>query len=283
VRIIKRVKGKKEFLYLQHSYRKDNKVVTRELYLGKEIPQNIEELKNKLLHEPHIALNQKLELIRENFQKEWNQMPPSAKEKALQEIAIAFTYNTNAIEGSTITLEETRLILEDKIAPNKPLRDIRETESHAAIFLQMLKENREISEQLMLNWHKQVFDETKPDIAGKFRTYQVRVGPYLAPDWHNIQKLITQLIITTNESDCNPVELAGRAHYIFEKIHPFGDGNGRIGRLLMNQILWQNGYPMLIIEYKNRKSYYKALQRPEEGFATYFLRRYLSVHKQRLN
>ena len=68
---------------------------------------------------------------------------------------------------------------------------------------------------------------------------------------------------------------------MFEKTHPFGDGNGRIGRFLMNYILWKKGYPMLIIDYKDRKSYYGALERPEEGFVNYFVRRYLAVHKQR--
>lgn len=283
MRVIKRTKGKTEYFYLQHSFRKEKKVVTKELYLGKKIPENLEEIKAKLMHESHEALSEKLEAIRKNFQEEWKQIPISAKEKALQELAIAFTYNTNAIEGSTITLEEVRLILEDKIAPNKPIRDIHETESHAAVFLQMLNQKGRISEQLLLSWHREIFRETKPDIAGKFRSYQVRVGPYLAPDWHNIENLIAHMITFTNKSDLNSVELAGRVHYIFEKIHPFGDGNGRIGRLLMNYVLWQNGYPMLIIEYKNRRSYYKALLRPEEGFVTYFLRRYLSVHKQRLN
>jgi Fic family protein len=279
MRAIKRSKGNKEYFYLQHSYRKDGKVVTKELYLGKKIPDNIEEIKAKLLHKSHEALNNKLEKIGNHFQKEWKKIPPSAKEKTLQEIAIEFTYNTNAIEGSTITLEETRLILEDNIAPNKPIRDIRETEAHAAVFLQMLKAKEEISDKLFLDWHKEIFKETKADIAGRYRNYQVRVGPHLAPDWSKIEAQITKLITFVNQSNLNPVEVAGRAHYVFEKIHPFGDGNGRIGRLLMNYILWKNGYPMLIIEYKRRKSYYIALQRPEEGFASYFIRRYLAVHK----
>ncbi len=283
MRTIKRKKGKNEYFYLQHSFRKNGKVITKELYLGKKIPENIDEIKTKLAHEPHAALAKKLDKLRKNFQEEWKRTPLSAQEKELQEVAIAFTYNTNAIEGSTITLEEARLILEDKVAPNKPLRDIRETESHAAVFLQMLKTKEKISNKLVLKWHEEIFKETKPDIAGAFRNYQVRVGPYLAPDWRKVENLMEQLVAFINESTLSSVELAARAHYVFEKIHPFGDGNGRIGRLLMNYILWRNGYPMLIIEYSKRKSYYKALQRPEEGFASYFIRRYLAVHKQRLN
>ncbi len=283
VHITKRKKGNTEYFYLQHSFRKDGKVVTKEVYLGKKIPDNIDEIKAKLMHETHKDLAEKLEKIRTNFQKEWKKTPPSAKEKELQEIAIAFTYNTNAIEGSTITLEEARLILEDKIAPNKPIRDIRETESHAATFLEMLQTKEKISEQLLLKWHKEIFRETKPDIAGAFRNYQVRVGPYLAPVWQQVENQIKQLIAFIDESNLNSVELAARAHYMFEKIHPFGDGNGRIGRLLMNYVLWKNGYPMLIIEYSKRTSYYKALQRPEEGFVNYFFRRYLAVHGKLLN
>jgi Fic family protein len=282
MRTIKRRKGKAEYFYLQHSFRKEGKVATKELYLGKKIPDNLEEIKTKLMHEPHKVLYDKLEEIRNNFQKEWKKSPKSAQEKDLQEIAIVFTYNTNAIEGSTITLEEARLILEDKIAPNKPLKEIRETESHATLFMEMLKTKDKVSEKLLLKWHDEIFKETKPDITGKFRNYAVRVGPYIAPNWQNIDTLMKQLLVSINESNLNSVELAARSHYIFEKIHPFSDGNGRIGRLLMNFILWKNDYPMLIIEYNRRKSYYKALQRPEEGFVNYFVRRYLSVHKQRL-
>ena len=141
MRVIRRRKGKAEYFYLQHSFRKEGKVVTRELYLGREIPSNVEELKGRLGQQAREVLDEKLKKMQGNFQKEWKRIPQSAKEKELREIAIAFTYNTNAIEGSTVTLEEVRLILEDKVAPNKPLRDIRETESHAAVFLQMLRTN----------------------------------------------------------------------------------------------------------------------------------------------
>jgi Fic family protein len=281
MRVIRR-KRNTEYFYLQHSFRKNGKVVTREVYLGKQVPDDIEEIKAKFMREAREPLREKLEKIKNSFQKEWKRYPESAKEKELQEIAIAFTYNTNAIEGSTITLEEARLILEDKVAPNKPLKDIKETENHAKVFTEMLETKEKISEKLLLKWHKEIFEETKPDIAGLFRNYLVRVGPYLAPNWRDVEKLMHQRVTCVNTSQLNPVELAARAHYMFEKIHPFGDGNGRIGRLLLNYILWKNGYPMLIIEYKKRKSYYKALQRTEEGFVNYFIRRYLSVHKERL-
>jgi Fic family protein len=282
MRIIKRRKGKTEYFYLQHSFRENGKVVTKERYLGKSIPENIEKIKEEMKLEAKKEIYKKLERIKNDFQDEWKKYPESAKEKELKEIAIAFTYNTNAIEGSTITLEEAREILEDKIAPNKPLKDIRETESHAKVFLEMLKSKEKVSNNLLLEWHKQIFVETKPDIAGRFRNYLVRVGSYIAPDWQEVEKLIDRLIDFINESGLNPAELAGRVHYIFEKIHPFGDGNGRIGRLIMNYILWHNDYPMIIIQYKDRKSYYKALQKDEDGFTNYFLRRYISVHKRRL-
>lgn len=282
MRIIKRRKGKTEYFYLQHSFRENGKVVTKEKYLGKTIPGNIEEIKEEMKLEVRKELYKKLEKIKNDFQDEWQKYPESAKEKELQEIAIAFTYNTNAIEGSTITLEEAREIIEDKISPNKPLKDVRETESHAKVFLEMLKSKEKISNELLLRWHKNIFNETKPDIAGRFRNYLVRVGSYIAPDWQEVEKLMGQLIKFVNESKLNPVELAAKVHYRFEKIHPFGDGNGRIGRLVMNCILWKNGYPMIIIEYQNRKSYYRALQKAEEWFVNYFIKRYISVHKKRL-
>jgi len=272
---------KGDYYYFKHSYREGRKVITVEKYLGKEIPKDIERIKQGLKMESRHLLYKKLKKIRDDFQKEWKRCPESAKRRENEEIAIAFTYNTNAIEGSTITLEETREILVDKTAPNKSLKDIRETEAHFKVFLKMLETKENISEKLLLNWHNEIFKETKPDISGRFRDFLVRVGAYRAPDWQDVGELMKDFFLFLKESELNPVELAARAHYRFEKIHPFGDGNGRIGRLIMNHILWQKGYPMIIIEYAKRKSYYKALNRNEDGFVNYFLRRYMNIHKKR--
>lgn len=282
MRVVKRRKGKKEYFYLQYSFREGGKVITRENYLGAKIPETIEKIKQGIMEEQKLLVSKKLEKIRSDFQKDWGKLPESVKEKELQEIAIAFTYNTNAIEGSKITLPEAREILEDKIAPRKPLRDIKETESHAKVFLGMLAKREGITQELLLRWHKEIFGGTKPDIAGIFRDYLIRVGSYVAPDWQNVKKLLNELTGFISKSRSNPVELAARVHYRFEKIHPFGDGNGRIGRLVMNRILWHAGYPMLIIEYKKRRAYYKAFEKDEEYFVRYFIRKYLSIHKKRL-
>ena len=280
MKVIQRRKGNKEYFYLKHSFRDNGKVITREKYLGEVIPKNIDEIKEEMKKEENKVTYAKLEKIKNNFQNEWKKIPETVKEKEKQEIAIAFTYNTNAIEGSTITLEETREIIHDKISPNRPLRDVKETEAHSKVFLKMLDEKEEILNELLLKWHKEIFSETKPSIAGKYRDYLVRVGLYIAPDWQDVKKLMDDLIIFINKSKVNPVELSARAHYKFERIHPFGDGNGRIGRLIINHILWHNKYPMLIIEYKKRNAYYKALNGDEEYFKNYFIRRYLTVHRK---
>lgn len=281
MRILKRKKGNKEYYYLQHSFRKGTKVITKEKYLGKEIPKNIEEIKTELRLDLQKELYKKLEKIKENFKEQWKRYPKTVKEKQLEEMSIAFTYNSNAIEGNTVTEDEAREIIHDKIAPNKPLRDIKETEAHSQVFLEMIKHERKITKDLLLKWHKEVFGETKKDIAGKIRDYNVRVGTHIAPDWQDLKELMKSLIELINrKTEINPVEFSGKIHYRFEKIHPFGDGNGRIGRLIINHILWHAGYPIMIIEYKKRKTYYKALRGEEEDFVKYFIRRYLAVHKR---
>ena len=280
MKIIKRKRGKQQYYYLKHDFRRDGKVVTREKYLGAVIPKDIDRVKREFRREIQPDLYDRLEAVKKNFQKDWGKLPASIREQQKEELAITFTYNTNAIEGSTISEAEVRGIILDKISPRKSLRDIKEAESHNFTFLEMLEQQKPISNSLLLKWHKQIFNQTKPELAGKYRNYNVRVGSHLAPKHQEVKKLMNKLIrfIEREKDNITPVELAAIAHYRFEKIHPFGDGNGRIGRLLMNHIIWYSGYPILIIEYKNRNTYYRALARDEDGFMSYFFRRYLIVH-----
>ena len=228
------------YYYLSHSFRLDNKVIHREKYLGKEIPENLEEIKSAFLQEClKEGIFKKLNIIQKNFSKEWKKYPESIKKEILIDLSISFTYNTNAIEGSTITLSETEDIIKRKVSPHKPLRDVQETVNHSKTFFKAINENNENFSEILLKWHNDLFLETKPDIAGKYRDYLVRVGNYRAPDWQDIDKLMKEFFIwyNKNKKNMHPVELATRAHYKFEKIHPFGDGNGRIGRLVVAYIL----------------------------------------------
>lgn len=276
---------RKDYYYLAHSFRKDGKVIHREKYLGKSLPGNLEEIKDVLLHEClQEGVIQKLKAIKKSFRKEWKKYPQSVKREMLIDLSISFTYNTNAIEGSTITYEETEDIIRSKVSPNKPIRDVQETINHSKVFFKVLDEKKDLSKHLILKWHEDIFKETKQDIAGRVRDYLVRVGSYVAPDWQDLNVLIKQFFDWYNKKKniMNPAELAARAHYKFEKIHPFGDGNGRVGRLIIAHILRKGKYPMLIIEHKKRKSYYHALSKTENDFVNFFFRRYTSAHRKYL-
>ena len=173
--VVKRRKGSKTYYYLKHSVRKNNR--QKEIYLGKTIPENIEEIKQNFLLEfyreewlPH------LEKIRTGYTKERNRMPKSAIDKQVEIFSISFTYNTQRIEGSTLTLKETADLLAEGITPsNKPMRDVKEAEAHQKIFFEMLKYDRDLSFETVCIWHKKMFMETKSSIAGKIRDYEVGI------------------------------------------------------------------------------------------------------------
>lgn len=274
-----RVTQKNGFMYLMHSWREKGRVITKEHYLGKEIPQDIEERKEHFLRACLKITFLKINQLKNKFRKEWKKYPPSIKKKMLVAWAVDFTYNTNAIEGSTITLEETDELIRRRFSPAKPIADVQETINHAKVFFHVLEEKRPLTVALFLEWHQQLFTDTKPDIAGRLREYSVRVGSYRTPDWQDVPTLLVDFLrwYQQHEKSIHPVELAGRAHYKFEKIHPFGDGNGRVGRLLITYILRKARFPLLIIEYKKRQRYYRALQKTEHDFVAYFVKEYHSL------
>ena len=153
----------------------------------------------------------------------------------------------------------------------------------------MLTYDKEITLSTVLYWHKQLFQFTKPDAAGKIRQHQVGISgsKFLPPYPIELDLLLRDFFdwYHQNKKKLHPVHLAGLVHLKFVTIHPFGDGNGRISRLLMNYVLHKNGYPMLIIPYSQRKSYYTALERSqlkkdENVFILWFFKRYLKEYKQ---
>ncbi|MBU0980997.1 MAG: Fic family protein [Nanoarchaeota archaeon] len=283
-----RIITKRGYHYLQTSFRVDGKTITKDKYLGKGIPKNLEEIKKQFLGLIQgETLFKRFDVIKSNYLKNWNKLPIPVKKKIHEELTARFTYNTNAIEGSTITLEETKRLLKDHITPEKPLADVQESINHAKIFSDIIdNEYHDLSLKNVMEWHKQIFRESKPEIAGKVRDYLVRVGDHLCPDWQDVPRLLKEFLqwYNTNKKELHPVELVGMAHYRFVKIHPFGDGNGRIARLIMNFILNARGYPVLIIEFNKRTSYYKSLRRADKKteweFLKYHYRRYLKNNEE---
>ena len=293
VRVKKKTLKGKTYYYLEHSIRKGSHVHKKEVYLGSKIPSDIEKIKKKFLGEIY---REKwfvdLEKIRQNFSKEHKTMPKSAREKELQIFSIRFTYDTQRIEGSTLTHRETADLLEKGITPkNKSIVDVKEAEAHRDVFFNILKTEKELSLQTVLDWHWDLFHLTRPDIAGTIRKHPVGISGsrFTPPLPVEVRPMLSDFFkwYNANKKTLNPVELAALAHLKFVTVHPFADGNGRISRLIMNFILNKKGYPMLDIPYEGRNRYYNALERSnvrnEDGvFLQWLMKRYIKEHKRYL-
>lgn len=269
VSITKKQVGNNTYFYLGHTYRSEGKLKKIEKYLGKEIPKNIEELKKKFVFEVYKEKLFKIfEKIKEGYKKENKLMPPSAKEKEIENFMIKFTYNTQRIEGSKLTLKDTANLLEKGITPKeKPIKDIKEAEANKIVFYEMLKYEKDLSLQIVLYWHKKLFKDTKEDIAGKIREHGVQISrsKFTPPTPVELQILLREFFdwYNQNKNRVFPIELATLVHLKFVTIHPFSDGNGRISRLMMNFVLHKHGFPMLDIPYEKRTGYYNALERSQ--------------------
>lgn len=287
--IVKRRKGKEVYYYLRHNVRKNGR--SKEIYLGKKIPQNIDEIKQNFLIEFYREeWLPNLEKIQRGYTKETKQMPRHAIERNMEAFSISFTYNTQRIEGSTLTLKETAdLLAEGRTPSNKPIIDVKEAEAHQKLFLEILENGADLSLETVLRWHKKIFMETKPNLAGKIRDYQVAIrgSSFIPPRPEALLLLLKDFFVwyNKNKRKLNPVELSALVHLKFVTIHPFGDGNGRISRLMMNHVLHKLGYPMLDIDYRDRRSYYNALERSQRQqnditFLQWFMRRYIKTHNR---
>ncbi len=183
-------------------------------------------------------------------------------ERLNEQFIVEYTYNSNAIEGNTLTLRETDMVLRGLTIDKKPLKDHMEAVGHKEAFefvLDTVRENTPLSENLIKQIHYLVLVDKRDD-RGVYRRVPVKimgakhdpVQPYL------IIPQMEQLLINYQKSTEHIATKMARFHIEFEAIHPFIDGNGRCGRLLVNLELLKAGYPAIDIKFTDRVSYYKA-------------------------
>jgi len=287
---VREIKGKKKF-YLAHSFRKFGKVRKARFFLGYNLSKKQIERKAKAARK---AINERLrifEIIRDPLHTVIS--PAETREIKLLEKSAGFrvfhlsdsdwkifieefAYDTNAIEGSTVTLPEVAGILEKKISPEgRKLWEVQETYgvAEAVSFIRETKEH--LSIPLMKKLHKIIFRKSKK-FAGKLREKgkEVAVVDSFGNIIHRgapsaqVLSLLKELVAwyNKNKKKYSPLVLAAVVHNQFENIHPFEDGNGRVGRLLLNSILLKHGHPPVNIELKKRKDYYAALREYQENF-----------------
>lgn len=185
-------------------------------------------------------------------------------ERLNEEFTVEYTYNSNAIEGNTLTLRETDLVLRGLTINQKPLKDHMEAIGHREAFQyvqSLVAEGQPLTERVIKDIHHLVLSDKKDD-RGVYRKVPVRimgasnesVQPYM------IRPMMEQLLERYVSSHDNIVAKLARFHLEFESIHPFIDGNGRTGRLLVNLELMKAGYPPIDIKFTDRLAYYQAFE-----------------------
>ncbi|MEG0073148.1 MAG: Fic family protein [Clostridia bacterium] len=181
---------------------------------------------------------------------------------------LQFTYNSNAIEGNTLTLSETRVVLEGITVGGKTIKEQLEAINHkdAILYLeQIVQENEELSELEIRNIHRLVLKEIDNENAGKYRNCNVVIlgTEHIPPDYTVVKEKMEELILRYKDwcKKYHPIIVSALLHGEFVKIHPFSDGNGRAARLLMNFEIIRNGYTPVIIKNEIRSKYYDALDK----------------------
>ena len=202
-------------------------------------------------------------------------LPKSAMQKLREKFQIEMTYNSNAIEGNSLTLKETFLVINEGITvKGKPLKDYLEAKDHHAALeylYDLIDKDKKhtISEMLIRNLHQIIIQETDKEWAGKYRNANVIIGgaKHTPPNALHVPPKMKDLIswLNSQKNKTNIIELAALLHHKLVHIHPFFDGNGRTARLTMNLLLMQAGYPLVIILKNDRKKYYEVLDKADSG------------------
>jgi len=269
---IKEINGRK-YYYRVQSVRKNGKVGKKRIYLGvdlekKKLKKSEGLADEKILSLNHILTKEELDILNQikiNYQKE----PKETLENRYESFCSLFTHDSTAIEGNTLTLQETaNLLFENRVPSSKSLREINETLNHKKAFDYILSYKGDITKSLILKLHGIVVKDTlKENLSSQIGVYRkvqvfIRGTNWLPPKPEEVSGEVANLLgwYTRNKDSLHPLVLSAYFHVAFETIHPFVDGNGRTGRLLMNFILHKNSLPMINIPNTKKFKYYECLE-----------------------
>ena len=287
--IWRKVKGK-EYAYLEESLRIGDKIKKISTYLGpkdkitdkiiseakvkmedglldRKVDLKLKQVKDNVLHlEYPLTLEEvrKIEKMNFKYKKIIQKLHPKDKEDLYKRFIANYVFESNALEGNSLTLKNVAEILFDKrMSKDKDLREIYDAQNSYALFKKLLRTEKDISHEFIISIHKQLMNKiddrlgyrTVPIILlGKPRT------ELASPEQVPIEMNKLLIWYEENKNKSYPLELAFKFHAKFEKIHPFCDGNGRAGRFMLNYILIKDGYFPIIIRKTHRNTYLKALE-----------------------
>ncbi|MFZ3384868.1 MAG: Fic family protein [Candidatus Methanoperedens sp.] len=197
-------------------------------------------------------------------------LPADVVKRLHDEIRLLHTYHSNAIEGNTLTLSETKLVLDEGTTiGGKSLREHLEATNNAKAFdlIEDIAKKKKPIDHVTIQQIHGVVTAGILEESGKYRSTNVRITGAVKtpPDWSKIVKLMDGLIEKISGSKTHPVETAAYLHHRFVQIHPFIDGNGRVARLLTNLYLIALGYPVIVLKTEDRGKYYKFLRAADAG------------------
>ncbi|MFH1636839.1 MAG: Fic family protein [Candidatus Woesearchaeota archaeon] len=281
----KKTVNKNPYYYLKHSFRSGNKVKTKTLaYIGskkdegkiaklkKQFDKNkLKSIKEELFNEKDwntlLSDKQKIKEIKKQFSSKLKKLDQKTKRDMFDDFLTYFVYNTNAIEGNTLTLKETDLLLNKGITPQgRTLREINDHLNSRDVFYYLMEKDLRINNNAVILVHDLLLKNI--DQRKGYRTSNVRVigATFKSSPFQYVQTDLKILLkwYNKNKKELHPVILASLFHHKFEKIHPFYDGNGRTGRMLLNLILLNNAIPPLVLSNKQRKKYYSVLAKADK-------------------
>lgn len=271
-------KNNRIYYYRVKSIREGNRINKKRKYLGANLTKkelNLAEKKadKDLLYLKNLLTKEETKSI-DKIKKEYLKEPKENYNNRYEAFCALFTYDSTSIEGNSLTLREASSLLFDHITPsNTSLREVNEVLNHKKAFDYMINYKEDITKNFILDLHKLAIKDTlRQELGsqiGKYRDFQVyiRGADWIPPKPKEVPKEIKTLLswYSKNKKELHPLILAAYFHVGFEIIHPFVDGNGRVGRLLMNFILHKNKYPMINILDKTKLKYYNSLKKAQDG------------------